>query len=135
ELGPGDSMGIGLAALLSGAQHYYGFDALKHASVRRNLTVLEQLLPLFRNREPIPDNAEFPEVKPYLDSYDFPADVLTDSVLAAALAGDRIERIRRSVADTEGPDSVIRYKAPWFDAKVVQPASVDMICSQAVLEH
>src|SRR5688572_23203026 len=42
ELGPGDSLGIGLAALLSGANVYYAFDAKAHSGTRNNLRVLDE---------------------------------------------------------------------------------------------
>ena len=32
ELGPGHSIGIGLAALISGAEQYYGLDAVQYAN-------------------------------------------------------------------------------------------------------
>jgi len=37
ELGPGDSIGIGLAALISGCEKYYGFDVVEYANIERNL--------------------------------------------------------------------------------------------------
>ena len=37
ELGPGDSIGIGLAALLTGANIYYAFDIIQFASNQMNL--------------------------------------------------------------------------------------------------
>src|SRR5450432_4034075 len=64
ELGPGDSIGIGLAALLSGADYYYGLDALPLANLRRNVGVFEELIELFRARAAIPGDDEFPGVKP-----------------------------------------------------------------------
>ena len=36
ELGPGDSLGIGMAALLTGAEVYYAFDVVEYASNQRN---------------------------------------------------------------------------------------------------
>jgi hypothetical protein len=30
---------------------------------------------------------------------------------------------------------MIQYHAPWFDARVIEPETVDMVYSQAVLEH
>ena len=69
ELGPGDSLGMGLAALLSGADRYYAFDIVRYAVSERNLEVLDALVELFRSRAPIPDASEFPMVKPVLDDY------------------------------------------------------------------
>src|SRR5450631_1044571 len=68
EFGPGDSIGIGLAALLCGADRYYGLDALPLANLRRNLSVLDELVELFRARLPIPGDVEFPNVRPKLRS-------------------------------------------------------------------
>src|SRR4051812_33985734 len=39
ELGPGDSIGIGLAALLSGVQRYIALDVVPYASQATNLQV------------------------------------------------------------------------------------------------
>jgi hypothetical protein len=41
ELGPGDSLGVGLAALLSGAKHYYAFDTIKHTDLQYTFRILE----------------------------------------------------------------------------------------------
>ena len=135
ELGPGDSIGMGLAALLSGAERYLGLDLVAHTKLERNLSVLDELIELFARCSPIPDEQEFPEIKPRLPRYDFPAHVLSGSRLAAALFPARLERIRRAVRAPGAADSMLRYCAPWFDEAVVRPASVDMIFSQAVLEH
>ena len=50
ELGPGDSLGIGLAALLSGANEYYALDVRKYSNTEMNLKVLDELVDVFRNR-------------------------------------------------------------------------------------
>ena len=97
ELGPGDSLGTGLAALLSGTERYAALDAVRYADSACNLQILEELVALFRNREPIPDQVEFPLVQPPLSSYAFPA-FLTAARLEAALDPGRLELIRAAVA-------------------------------------
>jgi Methyltransferase domain len=129
ELGPGDSIGIGLASLLCGADRYYGLDALPLANLRRNLGVFDELVGLFRARSPIPDDAEFPNVRPKLRSYDFPDALIIRS------DEERVKRIRRSVIEPRGADSLIRYVAPWWSPEVIEEGNADMIFSQAVLEH
>lgn len=135
ELGPGDSVGIGLAALISGADKYYAFDVVEYANRERNLAVYDELVKLFKNEEDIPGIDEFPDVIPHLDSYSFPRHILTGDRLRRALDDDRLESIRRSIASMNKTGSMIHYKAPWYDADVVETDSIDMIFSQAVLEH
>jgi hypothetical protein len=135
ELGPGDSLGVGLAALVSGADRYHAFDVVRHAQVKRNLAVLDELVALFKSRADIPGEAEFPEVQPLLPSYGFPHHVLGDQQLAAALADDRLARIRDGVQNQNQPGSMIDYRTRWFDDKAIERESIDLLFSQAVLEH
>jgi hypothetical protein len=129
ELGPGDSIGIGLAALLGGANHYFGLDALPLVSMRRNLAVFDELVQLFCERSAIPGDEEFAGIEPKLQSYDYPHELIR------VPDERRIQQIRRSIEDPSSPDSMIRYVAPWWDAEVIEHRAVDMIFSQAVLEH
>src|SRR5216684_8310540 len=69
ELGPGDSLGVGMAALLSGAGRYVALDAVRYADKARNRQILKELIALFRSRTPIPDALEFPLVQPPLAEY------------------------------------------------------------------
>lgn len=139
ELGPGDSIGVGLAALLSGAERYYAFDRLPYArDPRRNLAILEQLIALFQQRSPIPDEHEFPKAKPTPPSYVFPSSCLTEAHLAAALAPARLDAIRRAVSNPDAGGAAgiaVCYYAPWSAADGQAAGSVDALVSQAVLEH
>jgi SAM-dependent methyltransferase len=135
ELGPGDSLGIGIAALLSGVEKYFAFDIVEYANLEKNLEIFNDLVSLFQNREKIPGEDEFPKVKPYLESYEFPSYILTDDRLERALKSDRLNRIKKSIAHPDWEESVIHYKVPWFDPNVLDRNSVDLIFSQAVLEH
>ncbi|SRR5579875_1407728 len=135
ELGPGASLGLGLAALLSGAERYYAFDVVRHAAHARNFAVFEELVQLFEARAPIPDAAELPYVRPRLTRYEFPHAVLTPARLARSLAPERLERIRRSLERVDAPDSMVQYRAPWTDHDVIEDDAVDFVFSQAVFEH
>src|SRR2546430_1461739 len=64
ELGPGDSLGVGLAALLTGTERYRALDVVTYLNIERNLEIFDGLIDLLRNRTPIPDDSEFPEAKP-----------------------------------------------------------------------
>jgi SAM-dependent methyltransferase len=136
ELGPGDSLGIGLAALLSGSEHYYGFDVVKHSNNERNLNIFDELVELFKQKASIPDAKEFPNIFPLLENYDFPYGLLTQQILDRALNPVRTATIRSELANpSAASNKFIRYFAPWSDERLIQPASVDLIFSQFVLEH
>ncbi len=138
EIGPGDALGAGLAALLSGADHYFAFDVIKTAEKAENLKVFAEMVQLFQNRAPIPDPSIYPYVEPFLKSYEFPKHILTDQRLTSALHESRLEWIRKAIQGelTSGADPItVSYVVPWNDASLLQPESIDLIFSQAVLEH
>lgn len=136
EFGPGDSIGTGLCALLTGAERYLAVDAVPYAAdTSRNLRVLDELITLLRERTDLPGDSEFPRVFPKLDSYSFPGDLLTAERLERTLAPDRIQDLRRDAQSALGGAGAVQYVAPWTNAELVAEASVDVIFSQAVLEH
>jgi len=140
ELGPGNSLGTGLAGLITGAQRYYAFDVHKHSKFENNLKILDELSELFRAQADIPDEKEFPEVKPTLKSYQFPKQILPDIYLSSCLKEDRILSIKNAVLNceqasiSESPIQ-IQYFAPWHHSEIIEDESVDVIFSQAVLEY
>ena len=138
ELGPGDSLGTGIAALLSGAKMYYAFDVVSFIRAEQNLKILEEMIVLFKNRTSIPDESEFPLLSPILSDYTFPSHIITDHILETTLSEEKIEEIRSALNDLStinNNDSVISYFAPWTSDKIVRKSSIDLIISQAVLEH
>ena len=135
ELGPGDSIGIGLAALLSGVEKYFALDIVSYSDLQSNLEILDELVLLFSNRAEIPGDEEFPLINPKLQCYDFPHHLLSDESLNIALDPERLAEIRSSIKHVGDQQSRIQYQAPWADPAVIRPHSVDMIYSQAVLEH
>lgn len=135
ELGPGDSLGVGLAAILSGANRYVALDAKPHANPEKNLRIFEELLSLFRRREPIPDDVEFPLVRPTLQDYRFPSHILSDESLSSNLSEARIEETRAAIRGIPTRTIILDYRAPWTEPSAVLSGSVDFLFSQAVLEH
>jgi SAM-dependent methyltransferase len=134
ELGPGDSLGIGLAALLSGANHYEALDVVPFASPTANLEVFEELVSLFERRAPSPAEG-FPDFWQYMDDDLFPHHILTDDVLAASLAPRRVDAVRRALRGEPVDDISIDYRVPWTDRSIVRPATVDLVLSHSVMEH
>lgn len=138
ELGPGDSLGIGLCGLLTGAEQYYAFDVVEYSKNENNHAILADLINLFKRQESIPGENEFPTVKPYLDSYEFPDHILTEERLTEALDIDRIALIREALMNINKEISQeihISYIVPWNDRSTINNSTVDMVFSQAVMEH
>jgi len=132
ELGPGDSLGIGLTALLCGAQSYIALDAVPHARSEYNLAVFDELVTLLRQRSPIPGEQEMPNLRPTLVDQSFPQDLLPADLLDVALRPERVARLREDLRNLQGS---VRYASEWWKAEAIEPAGVDLIVSQAVLEH
>jgi len=129
-----------LLARLAGAEKYYALDVIRYSNTERNLKVFEELVKLFRAKTPIPHNDEFPNMRPKLEQFSFPGHILTDDKLAELLDEKRLDKIRDSIRSCEQKEqftggSMISYQVPWADASVIQKESVDMIISQAVLQH
>lgn len=135
ELGPGDSIGIGVAALLSGAEKYYALDLVRYSDLRRARAIFDELVQLFMGRHALPGRSEFPALKPTLDVEEFPRHVLNDVTRRAALEPARVARIRDAIDRAADSPTMIVYQAPWSDPAVIRPGSADFIFSQAVLEH
>lgn len=135
ELGPGDSIGVGLAALLSGAKRYVALDAMVHADTGANLHVFDRLVELFRQETPIPDRKQFPDIALDLPDHAFPHTILGQERMRYALAEDRIERLRMLVTGRQRDTSIIDYRAPWKEPTEVDVESVDFILTNAVMEH
>lgn len=132
EVGPGNSLGTGFAALLSGAERYIGVDTVRHADPRLQLTILREVTKLFLARAPRPSKG-WPDFDDCLDAGLFPAQALAHEHLARSLAPDRLRALEQSVADMDAPGpGTVRY-ATWNEPVPVGDGEVDLIFSHAVL--
>lgn len=136
ELGPGDSLGIGLAAMLTGVNNYYALDVVKYANCDFNLKILDELIMLFQSRAARPSKG-WPDYDRYLDNKLFPSHILSDDVLNASLSQKRIALIRKALTnpDSSNKEINIKYMSPWSDESVIDRESVDLVISHSVLEH
>jgi SAM-dependent methyltransferase len=128
ELGPGSSIGVGIAALLAGAQRYYSLDVVDFTDLKSDIDVLDELASFFRRRAPIPASGIHSRRFPDLDNYDWP-DWL--DLGPSQQWEERVTAIRKDVAARS--DRFLKIAAPWTAARV--DACVDWIISQSVLEH
>jgi SAM-dependent methyltransferase len=129
ELGPGDSIGTGLAALLSGADRYVGLDVMPYSAKADLEDILAALAQMYSSRAAIPGHDVFPRMRPRLGSYGFPADLICPDGLADRIEGIRSD-LRRGIA---GGDHV-SYHAPWT-SRTIAAGSLDLVFSQAVLQY
>ena len=136
ELGPGDTLGLSLAALLSGAEFATACDGLRHATPARNRQVFDELVALFAADAPLPGDDEFPDVRPRVPGLRALEQVVAPEVRAAASAPDRLAAIRADLdrADDDPGSTHLRYAAPW-SPDAVDAGSLDLVVSQAVLEY
>lgn len=136
EFGPGDSLGTGLAALLSGARQCLALDVVRFADRDRNLAIFDQLVELFRQRAPRPQKG-WPDFDPLLDEDLFPHRILTRELLAKTLKPERVAAIRADIeAGIPGGESAfIRYRVPWGAPQPGEAGTVGLVLSHSVLEH
>jgi hypothetical protein len=133
ELGPGSSIGVGLAALICGAKEYHGLDAVPALKLQGTLALFDELVELFRARTPPHNAAGFPRY-----AAGFPARLLPRAQLDALLQEDRLERLRRGVArfaDGTEIDGALRYAAPWDEQRLDCAGDAGLVLSHAVLQH
>jgi hypothetical protein len=133
EIGPGDSIGVGLAAVILGSARYHALDVVPYSLGDHDRRVLRELLGFLRERRGTP-SCGWPSYDHLLDGRRFPSAVLDDRLLEASLAPERLAAIEAALRGEPGEIS-IRYHCPWTSSDVIEPLSVDWIFSQSVLEH
>jgi len=104
EIGPGDSLGIGLIALLDGSSNYFGLDTIQHSNKDINLKVLGDL-----NQLLAADNISIKE--------------------------SLISSLKASILNINNKDNSIRYNAPWESSELIKENHLDLVISNAVMEH
>ena len=130
EFGPGSTIGLGLAALLTGTERYFGVDIRPFNDWERCVEVVDGLVELLERRQPIPGDDAYPAVLPKLGDYAFPHQ-LHDSRLQSALsrAGALCEELRGGGGDR------VHYFAPWTPSHAACQPPADVVISQATMEH
>jgi hypothetical protein len=138
EFGPGESIGTGIAALISGVERYCALDAVPYADKARSLRLFDELVELFRSRRRPANSDDFPRYATPFEAHGFPAAALTEAHLREALDEDRIATLRAVVAQfarTGVAPGVIEYHAPWSLAEVGRLPRADLVMAHAVWQH
>ena len=118
ELGPGDSIGTGLAALLSGANRYAGLDVVPYSARADLEKIFRGLVEKFSAKEPVPDVSNFP-----------------DQAIDWAGFNKKVEKITRELRNGLNGSQFISYHAPWTSPDVIAANSLDLVFSHCVLEY
>jgi hypothetical protein len=132
EIGPGDSLGTGIAALLSGCRSYTAIDSVQHFNRKVNLAVLDEIYAMFKRKLHIPDHKEFPLVKPLLQNYDFP---LFLNEVSETLTIDKQNQLAKALETVNTSSTPISYMPVDAAENAKHSASLNFIFSQAVMEH
>src|SRR5262249_4548609 len=128
--GPGDSIGIGLAGLLSGAEYYIGLDLLPFSARTDLERIFDEIVRMYMRKEPIPDNNEFPRMRPQLRSYEF-----QDYAIEWAGFSERVEGIGSDIRAGWEPGQLVGCQARWTSIAEIAQNSFDFIFSKAVFEY
>jgi len=136
EIGPGNSLGLCFAALLSGSEKAYAFDVVKYWDSNENLKIFNGLVKIFKRKGIASAGSAYPNVEPKIEDYGFPSHIITDKILEESLHESRLDKIREEILDIDNPENqFIKYHIPWYGSNVIDTSTVDLIFSQAVLEH
>jgi len=132
ELGPGDSLGIGICSLYTGAKKYYAFDLIKHSDINRNKQVNDEIAKLFKLKTDIPNGSVSQNVKPKISNYKFPSSVLPYD---STYYNERRNFIDKALDQQLDTPVHISYIVPWMKSKNLDVPQIDLVFSQAVMEH
>jgi SAM-dependent methyltransferase len=126
EIGPGNSLGVGLCALLTGSRVYYAFDIEAYSNTARNLQIFSEIIRLLKEKYKDKDS----------DS-GFPGHILTEERLARSLEPHRLDQVKQCILRMNQPvhGMYLGYMVPWDDPATMEENSVDFILSHAVMEH
>lgn len=137
ELGCADSLGIGIAAVISGSSSYTALELRSFDFRASSIQLFDEIVDLFASKADIPDDSEFPKISLKLSDYAFPTGIFPPQIHSALCNPARLAAIRKrveSISDGE-TGNTFNYIAPW-DAKVNDlKGRFDLIFSRAVMEH
>lgn len=135
EIGPGNSLGVGLAALISGSETLYALERTQYWNTETNIKVFDELVAYFsieKKTETIRTESDKIDNK----NFDFPTQILTKTHLAICLNSKRLQKIRKELFDPCNPDNTyIHSIIPWESADIIKDNTIDYVFSHTVLQH
>lgn len=136
EIGPGNSLGVGLVALISGSQTLFALERIQFCNADTNIRVFDELVTFFK-AEKKTNSIDQKETKDTSEKHqDFPSQILTKAHLSECLLDERLDAIRKELAHPEHKDNIyVHTIIPWNSADVIEENAVDYIFSNTVLQH
>ncbi|PDV86509.1 hypothetical protein CO652_20790 [Rhizobium sp. H4] len=131
EVGPGSSLGVGLAALLAGVDTYIGLDLQDHRSMEHDLEVLSGLIELFGERAAFWDNTVSGDIFFPPSPTNFAWNRI-DGIVQQRLSAEAIDALK---ADLVNGSERLKFVAPWTDFNVLQAGVADWLMTHSVMEH
>jgi hypothetical protein len=140
ELGPGDTLGTGIAALLTGASTYVAVDLVEYAATAENVAMVSDVAHLLDRRVPVslpgfgmplPDDGSVAGPHRVFS----PESVLGAERLEAALSARRLNAVGAAVAEPGVEHDGIRVSYAAGEGTTLTVRGADLVFSQAVLEH
>lgn len=126
EIGTGGSLGVGICALLTGSQRFYGLELDQSFDKNLNLKILDDLVLLFRNNSRISD--KFRQLNIKVNSLDFPNNLVEPEYLNS----DLIAEIQNDIESGFIAKKRISIIKNWESQRSL---NLDFIFSRAVMEH
>lgn len=136
EFGPGDSLGVGLCALLCGASKYRGFDTANFIEPARDQAMLARLAELFSARQPRPRKG-WPDFDAHLPATLFPDHILPESRMRETLDPARVARLSADIERLQAGDASasMELTAPWQHRCDDFEPQFDLVMSHTVLQY
>ena len=139
ELGPSHSFGVGICALLCGADKYFALDIENNYNPYLTERIFVELIELLKNEEPIPNDSIFPQINIRIRNYAFPEYILAEDLLSKTLDENRLKQILSDIQNANKKSTrYISYYSPWQlqnNKLKIREQNIDLVFSRAVLEH
>jgi len=135
EIGSGNSLGVGLAALISGSDKFYALERTQFWNIETNIRVFDELVAFFKMEKKTEKISLKSKIK-VIKKLDFPSGILTKSHLLNSLDKERLQKIREELLKPFNPDNIyIQSVIPWEKTDLIEDETVDYIFSHTVLQH
>lgn len=129
ELGPGEALGVGVAALLCGVQKYTALDAVPRRLAPASISMIDEIARLLERRE-----VSSPDGWPQVEESVF-RDILDELIPTGRIPAARLDAVRSALSGRNPESATVQVIAPWADHQNILSGFADTIVSHAVLEH